>query len=498
MSAALLIDFGSTYTKLRAVDLERCRIIGSGQGPSTVGTDITIGMKAALADLEQHIGALPPFQYRLASSSAAGGLRMVTVGLVRELTAEAARQAALGAGARIVGTFSYRLTAGDIEVISALAPDIILLAGGTDGGNSAVILHNARVLAASALDCPIVYAGNRAAADEARALLSGKNVAYTENVMAELNVLNVEPARAAIRKLFIERIVHAKGMDRARGEFDSVLMPTPAAVLEGARLLADGLPGTGGLGPLLVVDPGGATTDVHSVASSDPAAGVLVRGLPEPRVKRTVEGDLGMRHNAAAIVEAAGLEAIAADAKLEPGRVARLLAEITREVERLPQTPEEAAFDQALARAAVKIAVSRHCGTVQTVHGALGPITVQHGKDLTRVSAVIGTGGALVYSRNPHAVLRMALADSSEPFALKPRAPRLFLDREYLLYACGLLGQVEPRVALELALTHLEPLDQESAAAEADKLPLQNRPHEPGSKSATSCQEHAHERTQIA
>jgi uncharacterized protein (TIGR01319 family) len=98
MTAALLIDFGSTYTKLRAVDLGARRVLGAGQGPSTVATDVTIGMKAALADLERRLGALPRFEYRLASSSAAGGLRMVTVGLVRELTAEAARRAALGAG----------------------------------------------------------------------------------------------------------------------------------------------------------------------------------------------------------------------------------------------------------------------------------------------------------------------------------------------------------------------------------------------------------------
>ena len=93
MTTALLIDFGSTYTKLRAIDLERRAVLGSGQGPSTIASDITIGMKAALADLEHRLGALPKFKYRLASSSAAGGLRMVTIGLVRELTAEAARQA---------------------------------------------------------------------------------------------------------------------------------------------------------------------------------------------------------------------------------------------------------------------------------------------------------------------------------------------------------------------------------------------------------------------
>jgi uncharacterized protein (TIGR01319 family) len=463
VKAALLIDFGSTYTKLRAVDLERRRIIGSGQGPSTVATDVTVGMKAALADLERRAGALPRFSHRLASSSAAGGLRMVTIGLVRELTAEAARQAALGAGAKLVGTFAYRLTRADLASIGALSPDIVLLAGGTDGGNSEVVLHNAAALAASAIDCPIVFAGNRAAADDACRLLAAKTFACTENVMPDFNVLNIEPARAAIRRVFIERIVHAKGIDRAAAEFDSVLMPTPAAVLEGARLAADGLPGTRGLGALLVVDPGGATTDVHSVAGGEPAPGVIPQGLPEPRVKRTVEGDLGMRHNAATIVEAAGLEAIARDAGLEAERAAALLAQVSADVERLPASAEEIAFDQALARAAVRLAVRRHCGTIETVYTTTGPVSVQHGKDLSRVDAVIGTGGALVASPDPRAVLRMALADASEPLALKPRSPKLLLDREYLLYACGLLQSVDPQAALELALGHLVELEHEIA-----------------------------------
>jgi uncharacterized protein (TIGR01319 family) len=461
MSAALLIDFGSTYTKLRAVDLAARRVIGSGQGPSTVATDVRVGMRAALADLERRAPKLPRFRYRLASSSAAGGLRMVTIGLVRELTAEAARQAALGAGAKLVGTFAYRLTASDLERIAQLAPDIILLAGGTDGGNLEVVLHNAAALAASAIDCPIVFAGNRAAADDARRLLAAKTLACTGNVMPEFNQLDIEPARAAIRQVFIERIVHAKGIDRAAAEFDSVLMPTPAAVLEGARLLADGLPGVRGLGALLVVDPGGATTDVHSVAAGEPAPGVIPQGLPEPRVKRTVEGDLGMRHNAAAIAEAAGLQAIAADAGLAPARAAALLAQVGADVGRLPANAEETAFDQALARAAVRLAVRRHCGTIETVYTTTGPVTVQRGKDLSRIDAVIGTGGALVASPDPRAVLRMALADASEPLALKPRSPRLLLDREYLLYACGLLQSVEPQAALELALEHLVALDQE-------------------------------------
>jgi uncharacterized protein (TIGR01319 family) len=278
--------------------------------------------------------------------------------------------------------------------------------------------------------------------------------------MPEFNVLHIEPARAAIRQVFIDRIVHAKGIDRAHAEFDRVLMPTPAAVLEGARMLADGCEGISGLGPLLVIDPGGATTDVHSVAGGEPSVpGVIVQGLPEPRVARTVEGDLGMRHNAANIVELVGLGAVAAETGLDAARVNAVLAEISRDVDRLPRSADELALDRALVGAAVRHAVTRHCGTVDIVYTVNGPVTVQHGKDLSRVNAVIGTGGALVHSPDPRAVLERALADPAMPRSLRPKAPKLLLDRHYLLYACGLLGTVEPQAALELALANLDDME---------------------------------------
>ncbi len=460
MTTALLIDFGSTFTKLRAVDLEKGEIIGAGQGPSTVATDITGGLTKALSDLEGRIGPLPDFKHRLACSSAAGGLGMVTVGLVKELTAEAAKQAALGAGARLTGVFSHGLTQGDIAEVEALAPDIILLAGGTDGGNSDVILGNAAKLAA-AVTCPVIVAGNREAADEAAGLLkaAGKLVTVTENVMPEFGTLNVEPARDAIRQVFIERIVHAKGIDRAEEMFDAVLMPTPAAVLEGARLLSEGLDNDPGLGPLVVIDVGGATTDVHSVATGEPTAeGVIPHGLPEPHLKRTVEGDLGMRINAPAIAEAVGMDTLAEATGLDVDGARKILDEITAAVDSLPETAAQKRFDQALAEAAVGIAVARHAGTVTIVQTVTGPVSMQTGKDLGSVATVIGTGGVLAHGTHPAASLARALADPAKPQSLRPKDPELRLDGDYLLFACGLLAGVEPEAALTLGLAHMHPV----------------------------------------
>lgn len=463
MTRALLIDFGSTWTKLRALDLDSGALLATAQGPSTVSSDVNIGLDAALEALTRQLGGGCSFTYRLASSSAAGGLRMVTIGLVRELTAEAARQAALGAGAKLCGSFAYRLTAADLARIEALAPDIVLLCGGTDGGNRDVILHNANVIARGALRCPVVVAGNRETTDEIVALLAcdGRLVLAAANVLPAIDTLDIEPARAAIRDVFMRRIVSAKGIDRASARIDRVLMPTPAAVLEGARLLADGVPGRDGLGPLVVVDPGGATTDVHSIGAGEPSEpGVIRYGLPEPRAKRTVEGDLGVRHNATAIVEAVGLPRLAAAAGMAADDAAALLSRLQSEVETLPATDAEARFDDALVQAAVDIAMQRHAGTIETVYTVQGPVQVQRGKDLGAVAWLIGTGGAIVHARDPAAILGAACADARAAQSLRPRAPRLAVDGDYLLYAAGLLAQVDPIAAFDCARNHLRILEE--------------------------------------
>ena len=462
MSVALLIDFGSTWTKLRALDLDSRTLMATAQGPSTVASDINLGLDEALARLGDALGGLPPFAYRLASSSAAGGLRMVTIGLVRELTAEAARQAALGAGAKLCGSFAYRLTAADVREVEARAPDIVLLCGGTDGGNRDAILHNAQALARSAIRCPVVVAGNREVTDEIVAMLSeGRRLVMpTANVLPALDTLDIEPARIAIRDVFMRRIVSAKGIDRASARIDHVLMPTPAAVLEGARILADGVEGREGLGPLVVVDPGGATTDVHSIGAGEPSEpGVIRYGLPEPHAKRTVEGDLGMRHNVAAIVAAVGLDTLAANAGLGIEEAGGALSRVEASVEMLPATDIERQMDGALVRAAVDIAMKRHAGTVETVYTAQGPVQVQRGKDLSAVGWVIGTGGAIVHARDPASILAVACTDTRDPGSLRPRAPRLAVDADYLLYAAGLLAQVDPVAAFDCARNHLRLLD---------------------------------------
>jgi uncharacterized protein (TIGR01319 family) len=209
----------------------------------------------------------------------------------------------------------------------------------------------------------------------------------------------------------------------------------------------------------MAVDVGGATTDVYSVSDGRPRGGrVVVRGLPEPYVKRTVEGDLGMRINANSIVDALGAEGFSstignASAVLERVNI------LTSRTETLPENKAQTIFDVDLAKAAVRIATRRHAGTSELAFGPEGVFTVQTGKDLCPLDILIATGG--VFAANPGEAGRIldgSLFDDSTPQYLLPKNPKKFLDSNYLLYAVGLLSEAAPEAALNLALESLKPV----------------------------------------
>jgi len=450
MQPILLIDIGSTYTKVTAVDLDTPAILGTASAYTTVETDVTHGFEQALAHLEAKTGTLA-FTDRLACSSAAGGLRMVACGLAPSLTETAARMACLGAGAKVIRSFAYKLTEEDVAEIIALQPDILLLVGGTDGGNEAVILHNAERLAESKPTFPILVAGNRNTTKRCLELLADCEVYARENLMPRLDELRVEPVQEQIRALFLERIVYAKGLGKIAEQLSLPLIPTPSAVLLAAELLAKGADGVPGIGDLLAVDLGGATTDVYSEARGDPAGiDTILRGLPEPFSKRTVEGDIGMRYSVHGIVEAVGIDWIAKHANLDAETIERLITHLTTHPDTLPDTPELAALDRALASAAVQTAVTRHAGQVETAYTPQGPVLVQTGKDLTGVSRLILTGGAIVHSPWAGEVAQSALYDRQTPNSLRPKQATVYVDQSYILASMGLLSQKYPVESLTL------------------------------------------------
>ena len=457
MKNVLLIDFGSTYTKVTAVDVEGEQVLGTAQSFTTIETDIGDGLAKALAILEEKTGKLE-FAETYACSSAAGGLRMITSGLVPELTGEAAKLASLGAGAKVIGIYAFQLTEDDIEDIKNQKPDIFLLVGGTDGGNTECILHNAKMLATLQPSFPIVIAGNRTAARQCARILEGHELYICPNVMPKFGQLNIEPTQKQIREIFVDRIIQAKGLSKAAELLSDIMMPTPSAVLQAMNLLAQGCEGERGIGDLVAVDVGGATTDIYSIADGMPEAmNTVFKGLPEPYAKRTVEGDIGMRYSIHGIVEAAGLSRIAQLSGLTESRVTELVDMLRSNTETVPQGDGELErLDYALASMAIEEAVRRHAGTIEETYTMMGLTYVQEGKNLTRVRQIVVTGGSLIHTCRTEEIAKHALYSPAQPASLRPKEANVLVDRTYILAAMGLLSSYYPQTALRIMKKELE------------------------------------------
>ena len=457
MKPVLLIDFGSTYTKLTAVDVEGETLLGTAAAYTTIQTDINDGLTEGLKKLEAKIGKVE-FTETYACSSAAGGLRMVTSGLVPELTGEAARLASLGAGAKVVGVYAFQLTEDDLEDIKAAKPDIFLLVGGTDGGNTECILHNAKMLAEMKPEFPIVIAGNRTAARQCERILNGCEVYVCPNVMPKFGTLNAEPTQKQIREIFLTRIIQAKGLSKAAELLSDIMMPTPSAVLAAMQLLADGCEGEKGIGELVAVDVGGATTDIYSIAEGMPDhMNTVYKGLPEPYAKRTVEGDIGMRYSIQGIVDAAGMDKICRLSGLTEARVTELVEDLKEHTDKVPAGGDDLEkLDFALASGAVAEAVARHAGTISETYTMLGQTFVQEGKNLTKVKQIVVTGGSLIHTRQTEKIAAHALYDPAQPESLRPKQADVWVDRTYILAAMGLLSYHYPQTALRIMKKELE------------------------------------------
>lgn len=444
----LLCDFGSTWTKLTAVDRGQRKILGTAAAYTTVETDLQEGFAQAKQNLFDRIGRTE-FAEIKACSSAAGGLRMIVSGLVPELTVEAAKIAALGAGAKIIKVYAHEMIRQDLEEIRSLKPDIFLLTGGTDGGNKNCILHNAEKLAELKPTFPILIAGNRNAADEIADILKDCNTFFCENVLPSVNSIQVEQVQQKIREIFLEQIVRAKGISFVQEIVSNIIMPTPVAMLKAMELLADGFEQEPGIGPLLAVDLGGATTDVYSVCDGYPRnSNTILRGLEEPYGKRTVEGDLGMRYSLKGIFDEYKMAEISARMQLEESDIDHLFELFSNHKDLVPRNQKERRFDQTMAALAVEKAVERHAGTLTEVYTPVGKTYLQQGKDLSEIKSVILTGGALIHHERLSEIKAAIEINPLRPHILKPKEISIYKDQQYILSAMGLLAEIDPEAAL--------------------------------------------------
>ena len=444
----LVAEIGSTTTVVNAfkdINTENPIFWAQGQAPTSVyDGDVRIGLQGAIDDLckKMNIDSLE-YDEMLATSSAAGGLKMTVHGLVYDMTAKAAKEAALGAGGIIHYITAGKLRRTDIAKIKEINPNLILIAGGVDYGERDTALDNAEMIRSMGLKTPVIYAGNIENQDEMKLIFdeeSGMKLYNVENVYPKIDDLNVEPCRRVIQDAFEDHITHAPGMEHVRDMVNGPIIPTPGAVMECTKLLYDCL------GDLIVLDVGGATTDLHSVAvESDKVARIMVS--PEPKAKRTVEGDLGVYVNRMKVIESIGEEKM----REECEKMGIDLDATLESYVAIPKTEAEFKLVERLTKEAVLKAVERHAGKIRYIYGPSGRSTVAEGKDLTQVKYIVGTGGAL--TRLPHRVeIMKEIAQHNETGMLlfPTEAAEILVDNDYIMASIGVLSKRYREAAIKL------------------------------------------------
>lgn len=445
----LVAEIGSTTTVVNAfinLDGDKPCFWAQGQAPTSVlDGDVRIGLQGAINDLCKKKG-IDKLEYdqMLATSSAAGGLKMTVHGLVYDMTAKAAKEAALGAGGIIHDITVGRLRRTDLKRIKEINPNLILIAGGVDYGERDTAVYNAEMIRSLGLKTPVVYAGNVENQDEMKLIFdeeSGQPLYIVDNVYPKIDTLNVEPCRKVIQEAFEDHITHAPGMEHVRDMVNGPIIPTPGAVMECTKLLYDCI------GDVMTIDVGGATTDVHTVAEDSDAVSRILTA-PEPKAKRTVEGDLGVYVNRMKVVESIGEE------KLREECAEKLHIDLDKTLETyvaIPKTEDEFKLVERLTQEATLRAVERHAGQIRYVYGPSGRQTLAEGKDLTQVKYIVGTGGAL--TRLPHRVdiMEMIPKDNQTGMKLYPsEAVKILVDNDYIMASLGVLSKTHRQGAIKL------------------------------------------------
>lgn len=431
----IIAEIGSTTTLVTAFDFsgKEPRVVAQGKGYTTVlEGDVTVGLKGAISEIENQIGEKLQWNKMLATSSAAGGLKMTVHGLVHDMTVKAAREAALGAGGIIKMVTSGKMRKSDIKKINKIQPNLIMIAGGTDYGERETALYNAELIREADFNIPVIYCGNVANVEEIEEIFEGKELYVVDNVYPKIDELNVEPARAVIQEAFENNIVKAPGMDKIREMVDGAIMPTPGAVMQSTKLLYEML------GDVMVLDVGGATTDVHSVTEGSlDILNILVN--PEPKAKRTVEGDLGVfvnRENVIEILNERDLDGLDKDY-------------IKENIVPIPTEEEQKKCSRILTKKAVDVAVNRHAGYIKRIYTG-GNNFVAYGKDLSKVKYIVGTGGALTRLPKGRDILENIRYIGQDLTMLPRDEAEVLLDEMYIMACAGVLYREDREAAIKL------------------------------------------------
>ena len=472
MEYILATDVGSTTTKARLfkkTEDGEWRFVVAGETPTTVEApyeDVTMGVKNAVREIEELTGhkilvedgegIITPYNgvsgvdLYCTTSSAGGGLQMMVTGVIKRMTGESAERSALGAGAIVMEIFATndkRPVHKKIQQIRNLRPDMILMAGGTDGGTVSHVVNMAELIKSadpkprlgSMYQLPIVYAGNKDATDIIQGILGEFALSCIENVRPVLEMENTEPARRAIHELFMEHVMsHAPGYDKLMTWTDVDIMPTPAGEGIAIQLIADRYQRN-----VIGVGLGGATTNIYSIF--------------DKRFVRSVSANLGMSYSISNVLKETGLENIMRwlPFDIDSSDVRNRLRNKMIRPTTIPQTLQELVIEHAVAREALRLGLVHHRSIATTLKGVRGDVAFLRGIttqaivesyiDMMKIDIVAGTGGLL--SHAPRRVQSLMILNDA---FLTEGVTMMFQDSVFMMPHLGVVSTVHRDAAWQI------------------------------------------------
>ncbi len=471
----LATDCGSTTTKAILIEKrgDEYHLVVRGEAPTTVEApveDVTAGVINAITEVEELAGRrllkdgqiIKPQQGNegtdlyISTSSAGGGLQMMVAGVVRNLTAESAERAALGAGAIVMDVIAAndkRLPHEKIERIRHLRPDMVLLSGGIDGGTTSHVVELAEIIDAAnpkprlgvSYQLPVIYAGNKDASEIIGARLGDKMaLEVVDNLRPVLERENLMPTRLKIQDQFLEHVMaHAPGYRKLISWTDAPIMPTPGAVGAIMQTIAarQNIEVVG-------VDIGGATTDVFSVFENQEGEAIF---------NRTVSANLGMSYSISNVLAEAGMENVLRwvpfdiDVSDLGNRIKNKMIRPTT----IPQVLEELIIEGAIAREALRLAFDQHKQLAVELRGVQQQRTISEAfaqsetgatlVDMLSLDLIVGSGGVLSHAPRRNQAMLMMI-DAFQPEGVT----HLAVDSIFMMPQLGVLAQVNEAAATQV------------------------------------------------
>ncbi len=518
----LMVDFGSTFTKVGILDTATDQF-DLKYIPTTVD-DIREGLANGLGVLDECKASgdwvpldrkMEEFDIKLPCSSAKGGLKMVTVSLVKEESGFAAELASLTAGAKLLNSYEGKLSAEQARAIFEVdQPEIVLLTGGTnEGGDTETQLHNAELLAESSqyatyalYGVPIIYAGNTDIAPEIESIFKkrGVDIHLTENVMPDVNSFDIEAVNETIRTLFQTIIIRGKGFDVVEKYMSAPFLPTPRAAFLGINLLAKGFGTEKGIGNIMALDIGGCTTDFYANVVDNPlyifpgenatrkVKRTILKTPNAPLAYRRVEGKYGLSYNAENLMDLERFKDGSMNRELnrffagefpdfKPGAdpfnqfayqndgewkidLEAMFRWIHANPHAMPQEQEWVAVYSFLAKEIMKVATANNVGYVNETDTYF----LQYGVNFFTNDCTTLLIGGTIYHKcleglDKHREELKLIASgtqytSEEEEVLRPNGT-VILDAQYLISILGgLYGRLDPERALKIIKKYIKPL----------------------------------------